>query len=33
MMEEWGYTKVAWVHYDYCDIESKVNLAFLVDMA
>ena len=31
-MEEWGCTKVAWVHSDFCDSKSKVHLAYLVDM-
>ena len=31
-MEEWGCTKVAWVHSDCCDSKSKVHLAYLVDI-
>ena len=31
-MEEWGCTKVAWVHSDCCNSKSKVHLAYLVDM-
>ena len=32
-MEEWGCTKVAWVHSDFCNSKSEVHLAYLVDMA
>ena len=31
-MEEWGFTKVAWLHYDCCNSKSEVHLAYLVDM-
>ena len=31
-MEEWGCTKVAWVHSDFSNSKSKIHLAYLVDM-
>ena len=32
-MEEWDFTKVAWVRSDFCDNKSKLHLTYLVDMA
>ena len=31
-MEEWGCTKISWVHSDYCDSKIKVHPAYPVDM-
>ena len=32
MMEEWECTKIAQVHYDYCDSRNNVHLACPIDM-